>query len=427
MIILGKILITMQKSIYAGLFISCLFFLFTIKQSVAQSKIVSSTLMASYTSAELKDTWKKNKVPEFIIPINHGVDVYDVIYMTEWHDGTPIKASGLYYVPIGATKPMATLIYHHGTRIEKGRNKKLGGENAICVAFATDGYAVLMPDYIGLGHGEKFHLYQHADSEAQASIDFLKASKLLNPKIGIETNDHLFLTGYSQGGHSAMATHKELEASYKIQFPVTASAPMSGAYDMSGVQSEVMFKPYDEPHYLPYLLKGYNEVYEIVPKETFYEIFKPPYDTLIPKLFDGKHNRGQVNKALPKIPTEMVVDDMVKEYVENPQYKFTLALKENDLYNWKPEAPVQMCYCNADEQVTYKNALVAEKQMKALGAKNVKALRAGKKYGHQKCALFAAIYTKMYFDSFRKGHKNGKKGPILHRLLIGLSKLKVKA
>ncbi len=39
--------------------------------------------------------------------------------------------------------------------------------------FATDGYGVLAPDYIGLGHGEKKHLYCHADSEAEAGIDFM--------------------------------------------------------------------------------------------------------------------------------------------------------------------------------------------------------------------------------------------------------------
>ena len=56
----------------------------------------------------------------------------------------------------------------------------LKSENAICAGFAADGYLVIMPDYIGLGKGDKFHLYQNSESEAVASIDMLLAIQKLN-------------------------------------------------------------------------------------------------------------------------------------------------------------------------------------------------------------------------------------------------------
>ena len=33
----------------------------------------------------------------------------------------------------------------------------------------------------------------------------------------------------------------------------------------------------------------------------------------------------------------------LKEYKENPNFKFNTALKENDLLDWKPETPTLIC------------------------------------------------------------------------------------
>ena len=78
---------------------------------------------------------------------------------------------------------------------------------------------VIIPDYIGLGKGDKFHLYQNSESEATASIDMLLAIQELNIEFGIKINKQLFLTGYSQGGHACMATHKNCKMSMQISLP----------------------------------------------------------------------------------------------------------------------------------------------------------------------------------------------------------------
>ena len=40
-------------------------------------------------------------------------------------------------------------------------------------------------------------------------------------------------------------------------------------------------------------------------------------------------------------------------------------------------------------------------------------------------ALFASIYTKMWFDSFRNGSEKGSKGPWMKRFLIYLQKVRI--
>lgn len=388
-------------------------------------RLTSSTLVATHTAAQLKQTWKAKHIPSFIIKAEYDVEVYEILYQTQLPNGTAVLASGLYFVPKGVKGDMPVVVYHHGTQVEKFRESGvLYGEQAICTGYSTTGYSVIMPDYIGLGKGEGMHMYLHAESEAQASIDMIRAVREFNKTNGINTRDDLLITGYSQGGHAAMALHKFIEEKYPLEFKVLASAPMSGAYDMDGVQSEVMFKPYNFQGYLPYLVYSYNRVYNMYDDPN--KVFKAPYDTSLFPMFDGTHTLFETNAIMPSIPKDAMIDSLVASYVNNPNDPFKLRLRENSLANWKPEAPMQMCYCMGDKQVVYQNALVAKANMDKLGAKHIKALMVDKELGHRTCAMFAAIHTKMYFDSILKGSKYGRKGSIIKRWLMGIAKKKVK-
>jgi len=366
---------------------------------------------------------KKNHVPKSLLKPKCDVDIYDITYKTCWHDSSCIMASGLVFVPKGYNLPMAEVVYHHGTRVQKGREKNIDGESNICLGLAVDGYLVLKPDYIGLGYGDKFHLYQQYKSLGQASVDMIYAIRELNDSLNVKLNGQLFLTGYSEGGYAAVAANKYIQESYP-DIKVTATSGNSGAYDMLGVQSEVMFRKYGHPHYLPFLLRGINEVYHVVPDIN--AIYKPPFDTLIPQVFDGKHTFKQIDEYMPEIPKDMVRDTFVNLFVSDPNFPVKKALADNSLCHWKPENPIQLCYCDKDEQVSYKNSFVARDGMKALGAKHITLRDAGKKYGHYKCALFASMYSKLYFDSFRNGSKYGRKGNVNKRFLLALAKLAIK-
>lgn len=383
-------------------------------------RLLSYELVASYSQEMLKEKWKEEGIPEIIVPVNYTIDVYEVIYSTSWHDGSVIKASGLYFVPKTKETALPMICYHHGTQIKKNRKVKLGGEQAICIGFAADGYLVARPDYIGLGKGEKTHLYQHTASEAIATIDMLRAIKELNKAEGIMQNDKLFSTGYSQGGHAAMAFHKVVQENHKDEFSITASAPMSGAYDMTGAQEQAMFTEYSHPGYLPYLMYSMQEVYGLY--DNINSIFKSPYDSILAPLYDGKHTMNEINKVMPKVPKDIVKDEIVEEYKKDEDFPFKKALAANNVNDWKAESPVLLCYCKADEQVYYGNSLSAHKHMKAQGSKRIKLKSAGKHFDHNTCALFASMHTKMWFDSFCKGHKRGNLGPVFKRFLLGIGK-----
>ena len=124
-----------------------------------------------------------------------------------------------------------------------------GGELFLGIVFAPGGYVVCMPDYLGLGLGEGLHPYCHAKSEATATVDMLRATRQVCDEQDIHLNDQTFLFGYSQGGHATMAAARELELYHTDEFTLTASAPMSGPYDISGAQTELVVS--DEPYSAP--------------------------------------------------------------------------------------------------------------------------------------------------------------------------------
>lgn len=408
--------------LYLTLFIFSISFIFG---QAENSFLVSYEKKVTFSKEELKAKWKANKIKEFITPVRYSVDVYEIIYNTRWHDGSQITASGYYYVPVACDESLPMMVMNHGTQLNKEMSVSLSGLQVGCIAFSTDGYLAAFPHYIGLGEGEKTHLYQIAESEAFANIDMLRAIRELNKELAIQWNTELFITGYSQGGHATMATHKMIQEEYGTEFQVTASSPMSGAYDMTGVQAGVMFKKYDHQAYLPYLILSLQEQYQIWEGD-IYDVFKEPYKSIIKEKVNGNSKLNDVSKLLPEIPADMILDELVAEFKNNPDFILTKMLEKNNNYDWKPESPMMLCYCKNDEQVTYKNAFVAHDAMIKNGADRIILRSGGDKYGHNKCALFSLMNTKFFFDSVKHGNPEGRKGKVMKRFLVSIAQLAVK-
>ncbi len=382
-----------------------------ISNATPTNYLISYNLVKAHTKKTISDLWKKHHIPKVILHVKNDVDIYEVIYRAKWIDSTWIQCSGIYYAPKNIKKPAPIMMYGHGTQIHKHRDiSDEDAQQGICLGFATDGYAACYPDYYGIGKGEKEHLYQHSWSEAMSFIYMLYAIDELNKKIGVKTNGQLFLTGYSQGGHSSFAAQKYLEELNDPRFKVTASSPMSGAYDMTGEQEKYMFQVYPRPFYLPYLLVSYQTAYRVLDIDNIYSIFKPPFDTLLPQFYSNNYNNtlDSLDKIMPKIPAEVVKDSLVELYKNTPDFLFTRKLKENSLTDWKPQAPVQLCYCKGDREVNYKNSEVAYNTMTGMGVTNIKLNNLSNKLDHNTCAPFAVMATKFYFDRFKKYGENPK-------------------
>jgi len=380
------------------------------------SYLVSSKLVKSHTKKTLAALWKKHHVPRIAMPIKNDVDIYEVIYLAPWIDSsTWIKCSGLIFVPKVKNKKAPTFMYGHGTAIGKiGPDQEEysdgSAENGIALFMAADGYFALYPDYYGIGRGEGQHLYTHAWSEGMAFLYMLYAAEEFKKSISFGTNGQIFLTGYSQGGHASFAAQKYIEAAHDPRFKVTAASPMSGAYDLTGEQSKYMYQPYPHPYYLPYLIVSYQTAYHVFPDRDIFSVFRAPYDTAVRGKF-GDHpiaKYNDVDRFLPSIPSQVLRPEIVEQLKTDTNNSFIRRLKENSLTDWVPEAPVQLCYCQGDREVNYKNSQVAYDHMTRAGKKDIRLNNQSDHLDHNTCAAFAVLSMKAFFDRYKKHGKNPK-------------------
>lgn len=373
----------------------------------AQGKIVARTLVESFTTEQVTAYMNDySPIIAALLPPQYPVDLYKIVYETLDHDDEVVAASGILAIPRGLSNPLPLASYQHGTIFSKNSCPSQGStEQLIAIGLAASGgYVTQIADYIGLGNSMGFHPYHHAQTEATATIDLLRASRSLCTQLNVPLNDQLFLFGYSQGGHATMATHQYIEQYYDEEFTVTASAPMEGAYDISGAQTDILLsgEPYPAPYYLPYLLFSYNEVYDLYP--TLADALKPEwYAILAPMLYDNtNYSDGDIDAAMPDIPIEIVKDDILDDFRNNSEHPLRKALRENDTYKWTPKAPMKMFHCNGDLHVDFKNAENAYAYFQEKGATNVELVMPLEGGTHETCVLPCLIQGKEWFDSLKE-------------------------
>ena len=139
--------------------------------------------------------------------------------------------------------------------------------------------------------------------------------------------------------------HQIIERDYSDEFTITSSFPMAGAYDMSGIMTEVMldYTPYGEPYYFPYVLFAYCDNYqETLPPVTDY--LTSEYVEILPGLFDGMHSGDDINNVMPSIPITIMKADTIISFEQNPNHPLRNALRQNDLYDWTPQSSMHIIH-----------------------------------------------------------------------------------
>ncbi len=344
--------------------------------------------------------------------IQNGVKLYKITYTTPDIHGQLDTASGLFVVPQREqTISYPTLVYEHGTvdgPQDVPSNQQGGYELALF--FSGLGYATIAPDYLGAGEARGFHPYIHAASEASASVDMLRAVHAHAPEMDIYLNDQLFITGYSQGGHASMALHRYIETEATNEFTVTAAAHMSGPYSVSEVMLDLILsdEAYGTVAYLPNVVLSFNEVYGLY--NNLEEIFKPQYVEDIQAFRDGTIGLFTLNGILLNqliteygaSVTKHLLQDSIIAILEDPSnnHPLHLALRDNDVYEWAPQQPTRMFYCMADDQVNYRNAIIADSVMQTLNAVDVAISDVNSGADHGGCVGPATFNTLLFFAGF---------------------------
>lgn len=351
-----------------------------------------------------------------------GVDVQYIQYGTVGGAGETTTASGALMVPTGTaaacTGARPIVLYAHGTTVTKSYNLANLADNTnaaygeavlLAAMYAAQGYIVVAPNYAGYDSSTlPYHPYLNADQQSKDMIDALAAAKKALPTLlsGTTASTKLFITGYSQGGHVAMATHRAMQAA---GMTVTASAPLSGPYSLAAQSDATFYGNVNAggtvftPMIFTSFQKAYGNIYT-TPADIYETAYATGIETLLPgnlgftELFTtGKLPQSALFSSTPPAPPFAAItpptgtgatdalfaagfgtnnliknsarlaylmdamanpDGVVPSFTTGqpataPASTLRIASKKNDLRGWTPARPVLLCAGSGDPTVFY--------------------------------------------------------------------------
>ena len=345
--------------------------------------------------------------------------IYDIRYETVGGANEATTASAALLVPTGlganCTGPRPILLYAHGTSTDRAFTMAtLQNTETLFLSalFATKGYIVVAPNYAGYDTSLlPYHPYLIADQQSKDMIDALTAARTALPLASVtltQDSGQLFVTGYSQGGYVAMATHRAMQAA---GMKVTAAAPMSGPYALAAFVDAVFYGEVngDATISSTLLLTAYQKAYGNIyanPVDVFENQYASGIDSLLPSTTPRSQLYAQ--RKLPEYalfsstppdpafagdtpPTtpanlaevfalgfgtgNLIQNSYRLSYLQdaeanpdggwpsittgvaaaNPGLPWRRALQINDLRNWVPASPVLLCGGDADPLVFWLN------------------------------------------------------------------------
>jgi hypothetical protein len=398
--------------------------------SLIEAPVRTASLTPDAIAAALTSADGAQYLLDLIAAPKCGIDVYQVRYDTVDPAGAATTASAAMMIPTGTDPtcqgPRPVVLYAHGTAAQKTLNlADISNEDNLegllaATMFTTQGYVLIAPNYTGYDISAlTYNPYLNADQESKDMVDALTAARGALPA-PVTDSGKLFVTGYSQGGHVAMATHKLLQ---ETGATITASAPMSGPYAVAAFTDAVFFGEVTRttPLFLVFTSTGYQKAYGDVytsPTDLFEARYATGIETLLPsavprtQLFaEGKLPRDQLFDSTPPDPAfapftpattpanlapvfaqgfgpdHLVTNAFRLSYLQdaqanpdgsfptvldnrpaaNPANGLRRAFKRNDLRVWVPTAPVFLCGGADDPTVLFMNTQLIQAYWSASG------------------------------------------------------------
>ena len=296
---------------------------------------------------------------------------YRIEYRTLDVRNRPTIASALIALPADPRGIADTVVWEHGTRASRADVASVSADNLdrpAAVLFATSGYLTVAPDYLGLGTGPGPHPYLHTATEARASLDAVRAAHELVGRWGRRLSGDVLVSGFSQGGHAAMALGAVLPQAPGLR--LRALAPISGPFDLAGTEIPGLFDGRIDPlignFYITYFTLTSNRTYGLFRSPA--EVFNAPYDKTLPPLFDGAHDETQIVPMLPATLTELLTPAYIAR-LHHPDGALRRAINENDqTCRWAPRVPVRLYAASGDREVPIGNTRHCLAQLEARGA-----------------------------------------------------------
>lgn len=312
------------------------------------------------------------------IPVENAVDCYRMQYSIG-SGSEAIQLSGLLALPRDVV-PRRLVSFQHGTSTTRTAvPSQLDGTGlAAAIAFAGNGYALIAPDYPGLGDSPGQHPYYVAAAIAPAVAGMIEASERIP---GVPTGP-VFLSGFSEGGWASLAALRVLEGKGT---PVLGSAQVAGAYDLRHVSLPAALKGGAPSHslYLAYAAWGQAAYY----RHPLDSVLTPEYAAVVERVFAGAKPK-EIIGSLPTNPRSLFNQRFLDAFDRNEAHWYLDSFAANSLVDVAPRAPIRLYYGSKDLDVVPEEALAAARAMQARNA-DVTAVDVGP-VGHDPSMLAAA-------------------------------------
>lgn len=347
--------------------------------------IVSVSLAAIYSPQGIKNKWDAwyqglsalGYVDQTAdLNPNNFAHLWRIQYCTVDYNGAAALGSGMIAVPgVGYAQAVDTTAYAHGTSVfyadtpsNLNVDETFDGVTPLLALVAgnattgTKGDIVLAPDYTGFWTSNvPRHRYFDPVSEAASMTDMITAANDALPTFAVASSGKLFITGFSQGGHVALATTRALQA---------ANVPVSGTITMEAMANP---DPWNDTFLLPtgssYLLLYSADLAATaldmgkLPGLSTTTVFKSQsyYDA-----FDMDHPYVDAVAAMPETKTGLFTSSFVTNQLNKSNSAFRVWLKgTSEVTGWCPTTKVQMRHSDDDDEVPYSLALADESSWKS--------------------------------------------------------------
>lgn len=362
----------------------CVLLLLTI--SVSGQGLVSSRLNGIVAPAAINSRMKTTFGASDLPAATEAVNLYKITYRTPDVNGRNTIVSGLVALPQGGA-PNGLVVFNHGTTADRNNvpsrytgAAKPGETETAILAFASGGYAVALPDYLGLGDHLGTHPYPLGAINSRAAIDIIRPARSLANRQRVNIGSRLFISGYSEGGAVAMWTTRKLEEMRGADYEVYASAPLSGPYDLSNTTREWLIKDNtNQQEFLGRLyLMGYL-IYSVHKNRgvRLGDYFKPIMSNAISRAYRNAPKDADIIKNLAiaallsrsKNSLDNVITDRFKRVLETRDLSDPVAreMADNDVYDWSPRTRMLLVNLINDQIVIPENTQKAFETMRSRG------------------------------------------------------------
>ncbi|AOY64557.1 lipase [Xanthomonas phaseoli pv. phaseoli] len=351
----------------------------------ARGALITSNFLTSYTRDAIGAMLASE--PQAEQP-KCNVRVAEFTYATVGVEGEPATASGVLLIPDGerCAGPYPLLGWGRPTGTVRAEEqakdiRDAKGNDPLVTRLASQGYVVVSSDYLGFGPSNyPYHPYLHSATEASATIDAMRAARSVLQRLNTPLSGKVMLSGYSQGGHTAMATQREIEAHLSKEFHLVASAPISGPYALqqtfldswsgSNAVGESSFGIILGSYAIVAMQHTYKNIY-LEPGQ----VFQDPWAAKVEPLFPGKQSLTDLflGDTLPGIDRLKAYfqPGFYRDFASNPANPFRQDLARNDLLAWAPQTPTLLCGSSNDATIPLKNAQTAIASFKRRGSNQV--------------------------------------------------------